>query len=317
MRRCGFITAVVLALLCAAGAVHAAVTPAQFNEAVKALEANAELWAKDEPIGSAAQAALSKIRFDKNSVPLLQTFLRSAKRDPAGLYVVNKLLDRLLLSDSATITAAVTDVKNFQSRLRNAYRPFPKMSRTQQAALKMPAYSPRLTTDAIMARMAVIDRQRDIKVARDLPVAKYNQMVGKLTENTYRLICLAGDPREDAVLVRTMLLEERAGRAGFLQIANALAAAAPKMDPDRAKKLYAALRTHASRLAMQKKKKYEDYGKVNLRRDDTSTFETKDDYAGIRLITTLNKIAEAAKDPSCPKLKVPNSKQIDEQGKRK
>ena len=290
----------------------AAVSKEQFGEITRKLQANAELWLKDEPTDPSADAALKKITFDKDSLGLLQGAIRSARRDAVGLYVVNRLLERLLAADAETLRAALTDVKGLQGRMGNAYRPFPKMSARQLDALKMPAYSPRLTTDAIMTRMAMIDQQRDTKIERDLPIAKHNEMVYDLSKNTVRLMAKADDLREDALLARMLFLAERQEEAMFLVIADALAAEAPKMGPDRAQKLYAQFRPNVSRVAMQNRKGYVDPGSPNLRRDETSEFDKRDEFAGIRILTTMNKLADAAKSPACPRVKVPSNKDIEE-----
>jgi len=298
-------------------ALAAGVSKEKLNETVKKLQANAEKWLKGEEIDKSVDRQLGGIAFDKESVAHLQVFLKSAKRDAAGLYVVNKLLGRLEKADVETIRTALPDVKNLHSRTRNAYRSFPKVSRGQIASLKLPTYSSRLTTDAIMGRMAALDKQRDVKVARDIPLAKHNEMVYELAKKAIRLMCMAGDARDDTYLARNLFLEERKGDAIFATIADELGAHARKMDPQRATKLYAMFRPHVSRLAMQNRKSYVCRGKSTINRTQTSTYGKADEYAGIKVLGTMNKIADAAKNKAAPRVKVPTRQQIEEYHKKR
>jgi hypothetical protein len=300
-----------------AGARAAGVTKEQLDEVVTKLEANAQLWLKDEEVPGPQRVDVNKISFTKESVPHLEAILKSPKRDTARLYAVGKLLVRLQSASAETIQAALPAVKKLHTRTKNTYRAFPRFNPSVLASLKMPPYSRRMTTDAIMTRMAMLDRQRDVKVTRELPFAKHNEAVYGLESSTYRLMFLAGDVREDSNLAKALFLEERKGSAIFLDIADTIARNAGKMGPQRAQKLYPVFRPHLSRLAMQNKRKYTNRGKANLRRTEASLFEQKDEFAGIKVLETYNKIVEAAKLKTLRKVTVPSRKQIEEYHKKR
>lgn len=288
----------------------AGITREQLDKIVAKLSANAKLWLKGEEIPAPDRVNLGKVPVDKDSVPHFEAVLKSAKRDPAGLYATGRLMARLRHADPETARSLLPAVKAVRGRARSAYRAFPPLQPRQKSSLKLPAYSPRLTTDVIMSRMAVLEKQRDVKVARDTPIARLNEAVFLIESSAISVMLRADDPKEDQLLARAAFAEERRGSALFMTILDAFDAEAKKMSPKRARRLYPVLRPQATRMAMQNQKHYANRGRAVLRRDDTSTFETTPQYAGVRIIQTLNRIAEAAKSKTMPKVKAPAAKQI-------
>jgi hypothetical protein len=232
-------------------AAAAGLTQEKLNGIFKKLEANGELWLKDEQIPADAKVDLNSVRFDKDSAAYLEPILRSSRREPSRLWAINKLLNRLQQADAETIQAVLPAVKALHGRIKGTYRSFPKLTDRQADSLKLPPYDERITTAFIMGRMALLDKQRDAKVAREVPLAKHNEAVYDLEKNTYRLMCLAGDPREDTACAKALFVEEGRGNAIFITIADAISEHARKMTPERARKLYPLFRPHLSRLAMQ------------------------------------------------------------------
>jgi len=310
--------ATVIAAWCLAAApgAGAGITREKLDEIIQKLEANGQSWLKGETIAPDARVDLAKVRFDQASVPHLEAALKSSRRDTARLYALNRLLERLQAADQGTVRAALPAVKMLHARTKSGYRTFPKLTKRQADSLKMPPFNPRLTTDFIMGRMAVLDKQRESKVAREMHIARHNEVVSDIEKSAFRLMFLAGEAREDSALVKTMFLEERKGNAIFLTIANTFADPGNKIDPERARKVYPLFRSHLSRLAMQNKRKYVDPGKANLQRSGTSAFTQKDEYAGIRILKAYNRLVEATKLPSLKKVRVPSNKEIDEFHKR-
>jgi len=309
-------SAVLIVLMLVAGsfvatAAHAAaVTREQLDEVVAKLLANGELWAKDENIPAAEKANLKSLKFDKDSAPMVSVALRGIKRTPAGMYATARLLEHLKSSDVETLKVILRDVQIAQSRARSSYRPFPPVSKSVSASLAMPEYSPKLTTDAIMARMASLADRRAAKKARDIGIAKQNEAAWDIEQAAYSIIAVAGTRSDDARAASAMMMAERAGDATFITIAAAYTAAAPKMDADRAARLYQILSSYASRLRLANRKNYICKGKPILSDQTTSTFTSIPDYAGIKLVSLMNKLVPVAKNKRCVKIPVPTAQEI-------
>lgn len=318
-------SAVLIALLLAGGSLVATAAPAwaagvtkeQLDEAIAKLVANGEIWAKDETIPPDDRADLKGLKFDKGSAPVTIAALRGIKRNLEGLYATARLLEHLQGSDVETLQAILQEVRTLQMRTRSYYRPFPTFTKAQTESMGMPDYNPRLTTAAIMARMASLASQRGAKKARDLPIAKQNEAAWDIEQATFRIQAIAGANVDDARAVSAMMLAERSGNASFIAIVDAYIAAAPKMEADRAARLYQMLRVPASRLRMVNKKNYICKGKYILKDESTSTFTPMPDYPGVKMIALMNKLVVVAKDKRCPKVPVPTAKEIQEYNTKK
>jgi hypothetical protein len=285
------------------------VTKEQLDKAIAQLSANAGIWAQDKNIPTKDRANLDSLKFDKASVPVVTAALGRIKRDAEGLYVTARLLERLAGCDLETICAVTPEAQRIGLAVKGLYRPFPPY---KGAGVGLPPYNPHMTTEQIMARMGSVDVQREAKKQRDLGTAKNNEAVWDTEQAAYKLIALGGDQNDDSKAMAAMGLAERAGDGIFGVILEAYQAAAPKMEPARATKLYQLLRPAALRLRMQGKKKYFEKGKSLISTDATSSMSTADDYAGIKLATLLNKLVVVAKDKSLAPMPVPTPKEIDD-----
>ncbi len=308
-RRAAALLAGTLALA-AVSTAGAAVSREKLNELVAKLRANGELWAKDEDIPTAQKVDLKNVTFDKASVSALLGVLPSLQRDTAGLYAAGKLLGRLAESDKEAIGAAVPAVRSLQARAKSGYRPFPRLSRAQASSLKMPDYSGRMTTDAIMSRLAALERQRSAKVDRDLPIAKHNVACCRVEKQAYRIMFRADNPREDVYLIRQMFLAENDGDAMFLHIINLIDKGAQDMADDRARRYQAAFRPHLARLKMKNRTGYTDRCQPNLRSDDVSGYLKDEAYAGVKVLSTYKKLLKAAGMDKQVKVQVPTEQQV-------
>ena len=319
MRRRLVLPGLVLAAWCLSALqpiAAAGVTKEQLGEIVRELEANARRWLKGEEIDKAVENKLKSISFDEDSVTHLNDVLRSGGRDTAGLYVINRLLDRLAAAKPEAIRRALPNLKALHSRVRNAYRLIPQLSKAQSDALVLPKSCRGMTTEAIMSRMSLLESRRDQKAAREQSVVKHNRMVGDIEKSTYRLLCAADDPKEDLALVKAIFLEEHRGRSMFLTILDELTRDVQKMRPERARKLCPLFRPHLGRIAMQNRKPYVDPSTVDVSRSGPSSYDQKNEYAGIRILTAYNQIARAAKSKSLKPVKVPSNKEIEEYHKK-
>lgn len=286
------------------------VTREQLDEAITKLVANGELWAKDETIPAAQKANLKGLKFDKASAPVAGVALRGIARTPAGMYATARLLEHLQGSDVETLQVILRDVQIAQSRARSSYRPFPAISKSVSASLAMPDYNPSLTTDAIMARMASLAERRAEKKDREVLIAKQNEAAWDIEQAAFSIQALAGTRSDDARAASAMMMAERADDATFIAIADAYIAAAPKMDADRASRLYQTLRPYAARLRLANRKNYICKGKCVLSDQATSTFTPIPDYPGIKLVTLMNKLVPVAKDKRCVQIPVPTAAEI-------
>jgi len=319
MSKSAVLTAVLLAaggLAAAAGPAKAGVTREQLDKAIATLGDNAGIWAQGKNIPTKDLAHLDSLEFDKQSAPVIMAALSGIKRDTEGLYVTARLLERLAGCDLETIRAVMPEVKRIILAANGFYRPFPPYKATDYA-VGLPKFDPHMTTADIMARMGSADVQREAKKQRDLVVAKQNEAAWDNEQAAYKLFAASGDQNDDTKAMAAMNLAELAGDGGFTIIIDAYQAAAPKMEPARAAKLYQILRPTALRLRMQNKKKYALKGKSILRADAASTASVIDESPGPRVVALLNKLVEVAKDKSLAPVRVPTQQEIDDFNKKR
>ena len=293
-------------------AARSAVTKEQIDKAIDQLVENGELWAKNEKIPPGSKANLKGLKIDKASASVVAAALRRIRRDLPGSYATARLMEHIQTADTEAQKALLSEVNTILQRASTSYRPFPAVSGALADALSLPTYNSSLTTEAIMSRMGKLESLRQAKIARDMPVAKQNEAAWDTETAGYKIVALVGGVSEDNRAVSNMMRGELAGDGVFQIIASAYLAAAPKMDPTRAGKLYGMLRPHALRLRMQRKKNYTLKGQSKLEATGPSTMATTPDYAGVRLVQLLNKLADSAKNKRYQKMPVLTGRQIDE-----
>ncbi len=299
-----------------AGPATGSVTKEQLNKVIAKLIANAELWVQDKNIPSNDLADLNSLKFDKASAPVFTAALGAIKRDTEGLYVTARLLECLQRSDVETIRAALAEVQRLELQIKGLYRPFPAHKAADDTS-SMPKYDPRMTTEMIMARMGSMDVQREAKRQRDIVTSKQNEAAWDNEQAAYKLIAVGGEPNDDSKAMVAMAAAERAGDWVYSLILDAYQAAAPKMEPARAAKLYQILRPTALRLRMQAAKKYVCKGKSLLRNDAASEMTSVNEAAGTKVLTLINKLAEVAKEKNLAPIPVPTPKEIEEFNKKR
>lgn len=290
----------------------AAATPIRkesLDELVKKLEANADLWLAEKGVDAATERAMKDMYFDKESLQPLSAVLRSTKKDDKGLYVIWRLLRHLEFATTEVIRDAIPAVKSVHSGVKRMYRPLPRLTKRQEEALSMPDFRPSLRTPEIMLRMGAVHKLRTDKVAREAPIAKHNELVLNIEKACYRLVLLSKNTKEDQAIVKTLLLAERQGSAFFVFLLDEIARDARKMDADRARAIYNALKPHGLRLKMARRKGYVSYGEAEISASRPSSYRKVDTYPGVKILGTMNRLATAAKLPA---LKVPTDKEIEE-----
>jgi len=291
-----------IVLLAPARSARAAgATKGQIDQIVQQLRANADLWWNDQDVKVEPEVALRTVWFDKASIPYLTQAIRSMPTDPNGLYVINRLLRQLSFARTDAIRAALPTVKDLHGKLKNDYKRFLQLSSRQVEALKKPS------SNSAQARAALEERRRE-KLAKEKITAKHNQMVYILELRTFKLMLLAKSPEEDKQLSQWLIEAEKQRSASFLTLIDAMAADARRMSKERAEQIYEILRPYGVEVKMQKKTAYLDRGRSTVRPDDLSTYEVRQEYPGIKILSTLNRIATAARTPA---LKVPKAKEIE------
>lgn len=325
MRKLVVLTAVLLAagalaarpLAAPAGPATAGVTKEQLDKAIAKLIANAEIWAQNKNIPTNDLADLGSLKFDKESAPVITAALGGIKRDTEGFYATARLLERLQGSDLETIRAVLPEVQRVHLLAKDMYRSFSPKNKAKEDSLVMPKWDPKMSTENIMARMGSIESMRDARKQRCIPIAKQNEAVWDIEQAAYKLLAVGGDQSDDGKAMTAMALAERANDGVFAIILDAYQAAAPKMEPARAVKLYRVLRPHALRLRMQAKKKYTCKGKSQFNADTTSEMGSIDESAGLKVLALINTLVDAAKDKGLAKVPVPTQQEIDEFNKKK
>ena len=319
MRKSVVLTTILLAsgLATAGRLATAGVTKEQLDKAIAKLIANAEIWAQGKNIPTNDLADLGSLKFDKELAPVIIAVLGGIKRDTEGLYATARLLEHLQGSDLETIRAVIPEVQRIELLAKGLYRPFPPKDKAKEGTTVMPKWDPRMSTENIMARMSSLDDLRDGRTQRDVIIAKQNEAAWDTEQAAYKLLAVGGDQSDDGKAMAAMAVAERAGDGIFVTILDAYQAAAPKMEPARAAKLYQVLRPHALRLRMQGRKKYTLKGKSRLHADTTSEMGSIEESAGLKVLALINTLVEAAKDKSLAKVPVPTQKEIDEFNKKR
>jgi len=278
-----------------------AVTRAQLDQAVQRLRANAALWQQDKNTDASVEIALKGVEFDVPTARHLADIIEAAEPDANSLYVVNRLLWRLRYTKKEPIRVILPALKDLHAKARRVYKSLPELTEEQIKALKEPSsQSPNA--------LAALEQRRRKKVTREKPIAKHNLMVYTLERFTYRLMLMAADTAEDELVVKALIDEEQIRSAIFLTIIDALAADARKMSEKRGAKIFQALRPVGLELKWEPKKAYVNRGKVEIKADDASSFQKIETYPGIRLLTMLNHVASAGRQPA---LKIPKAKDVD------
>jgi len=297
----GWVLAAGLVAAAAGAGQTAGVTQNELDEVIHLLWADGVRWADDQPVEPAAEVRLKEVWFTPESVPLLNVAIRAIDPNTIGLYVIDRLAQRVSFAETATIRAALPVYKDLNSRMRKTYQSFPSLSDEQVKALQKPTSSSRAAREAL-------EKRRQEKLRMEKAIAKYNQMVYVLEKYTYRLMLLAKDPTQDQALAEDLVYSEQNHSAIWLTILEGMADEARLMSQERGETIYKVLRPHGLKLKMDKQQSYVLRGRSKLREDDRSSHEVVTVYPGIKMLSTLNRIATAAKMPA---LKVPKPKDVE------
>lgn len=299
-------------------------TKEQVAEIVKAAEAAAKEWFDDDTIPYDLNKELNKVRYGDDACRHLCDAMSAARKDPLNIFVINKLLDPVIVAKPAQAWAKpelcrklLPTVKQIESKLK--YADMPKHSKEALAKCKLQeSYDKKLSADQLAKLLDDTTKARAAKLAAERPLALHNEELGKFKRFTYRLMAAADDPKEDAVLIKLLEDLEKERDIMFKSIVEAIWFEAPRMKADRAKLFYDALvrigdpiklgQYEASGLPTQ----YRDYANTPVDMDNNSgprpgDFECPDNVRhaspGALILYTANALAKTA---NAPAVKVPN-----------
>jgi hypothetical protein len=271
----------------------------RLDEIITGLAANAALWRQDKPVDGAPEIALKTFDLDERTLPLLADALAATKAsDPNGMYVASRLMRQLSFATTKAIQAAVPAVKTLSTSVK--YRPFPHLTDAQLKALKKP-------TDSSPKAQEAMEERRAKKIETDKVVAKHNEISFAVELRGYQLMLQAQSVAEDKLLTAALIKAGNDKTDLFLSLLEALAADARYMSEERAKAIYDTLRPKALEVKLDPKMAFTCLGKATLREDDNSAPDVRNEYPGIAMLKTINRIAGPAKEPA---MKVPTDKEI-------
>jgi hypothetical protein len=229
--------------------------------------------------------------------------IETKRNDTADLYVTNSLLSRVLNARNEVIRQVLPVARKLQAQPANRYQDFPQLTPETIAGLKPPVAS----ADN-MAAMAKWQQRRDAKLAKDRKVALHNQQAQLLTKNVAAMTMIAGEDADDKALSKLMTNAEASGVTDYAVILGEIRGAAKDLAATRAEWWYNELKTIGERLKLTRKN-YFNYAQPELDTNGPSKFKSDKDYAGIRILGTVNQLATAAKQPA---LTVPTDKEVDD-----
>jgi len=301
------LTAVFLAVTVAiASAVETAgVSREQLDALTGELEAQGKKWFGGEPVSGDLEKKLEEVRYDDDSLAALRSALGGRRSRPIALYVANHLLQPLLRADRAVIVKMLPTVRNLRSR-HVKYQQLPKYADAAIAGLAMPPFDSRESAAVTMRKIAAVDKLRQEKIRRELPVARNNEQAYKLDITCVRLMLLAEDAEQDKLVMGKLVEEGNRGSYLFADIINAITASARHMSASRAKYFYEELRKLGERLRWERKD-YVHPGQARLNPAGNSDFAPRRDYPGRLLLGAVNKLASKAQ---MPEVAIPSNQEI-------
>jgi hypothetical protein len=303
-----------LLLTCLAGVVmvsttlHAAdVSQAEYDNIVRQLQADAELWIKGEDVSRQSDARLKGIIYTKQTVPMLAAALKMPRKDPVNLYVANKLIAPLLRAKEQVVADALPAVKDIYTQAGD-YNDPPVYSQPELDALtQTPAQSTSAaTTQGTAGDLPLTTRQKQ-KLAKDRPIVYHDQQLYELQKAYAHMLILANTRDGDQEVITLLKQMNEKGLETFFDINDYLAAQSGYMNQERGKLFYETMVEMLNSLRLVKKQ-YAMLSQLQLSATACSSIPKNMEYPGIRLGKTVNLLASAAKSPA---QKVPTSQEVD------
>jgi hypothetical protein len=224
-------------------------TQAEFDALKQGLEKNAVAEAEARPPDDTVPYALRDVQYDKATWAMVKAYLDSfdklklpgAKKVGAHhkIYIISRLIEPLVISKPEVIREALPTVRKIDEQYRNGYIAFAKLPPQVLAACKMPANVPR-TPEMIKRNLEA----RAQKALLEQPTKTTNEGVGSIEKTYVCLMAFAGDPAEDAKLVKWIETNESKKNHIWMLGLETLntETASPDMTKERAKALLPLMR---------------------------------------------------------------------------
>ena len=297
---------VLFAVRVAVPAMAAGAREAQIQALAEQLETDVKAWIREEPIKSDSASKLKAFVYDEESISALQAVLAKPRRPFVKLYVTCKLLEPLRSTGTKPARKALPMVKNLRSKF-GQYKQLRKYSEGALRRLLIPEYRKGVSVQARLRQVARIQRERDKKRARELPIKQHNEMVYSLDKTYIHLQILADDPKEDEALFQALVQAEKKNLLIFSDIVSIINNETKSMKRQRAGTFYDKI-LELGKKVRHKRDTYNCPGEVQLKPAENSTFYKQDIRPGIVLLDLANKLAAAA---GKKKVKVPGINEVD------
>ncbi|MBT3199457.1 MAG: hypothetical protein HN350_06030 [Phycisphaerales bacterium] len=286
----------------------------ELNEMLPAIEMEARAWARSTRAPRKVVHRLHEVWYDQGSLASLRTALETPRQAPADIFVANRLLAPMINAKPKVIAEAMGMIHTISERIA-VYKELPVYT---DAELK--AMAPEVDAPASVKKEA--SKQRAEKRKQELEVQKHNLQARELRAKVFRLMVLARNREEDALLLKALVVSEKNADWMYADILEAIRSQAKKMSQARGKVLYAGLRIFwddLRKIGGSGKKNYVDKGSVLIYKETNSKFTTHPDVAKTRTLAVINQVASAARMPALkdPKAKPTKTKPTKKPKRRK
>jgi len=271
----------------------------ELTKLAERVESEANAWLKGEPVDNEATKKLAGVVYDDASVKVLKVLLENVQGKPVGVYVAEKLIGPLMRADPRVVKNAKDFILWVESRFAR-YKPLPRYKRGALRRFKYMDYHPGARSEAMLKSIAMIEKARDKKVAKEEPILIHNRQVGRLLEKIFRLELMLDDAKVDKQLMMRIVRAKKQRDATILSIFQAIRDRAASMSQEHAKRLHDNLWKLFEQWRLDEAAlRWPD--RPFISRHGNSQFYTGATiYYGIELPRTLNELAGPAKATKLP-----------------
>ncbi|MCD6365897.1 MAG: hypothetical protein J7M14_08480 [Planctomycetes bacterium] len=305
----------VIALVCVSARAAETADIGQIDDLVKQLEDHARKWAMHKLTPAEEDKMTDKLNslvYDMTSVGPLTRQLKKAARTAEGLYLVNRLIEPLLVSETNVIKKVLPVVKQVAGQWR--YHQFPEaIKKGQKPPRAMPGLRGRIAPDAMIGVLARSQQNVQAKISAEKLLQNQNLVIRDLAMATYQLMVQVGDPAEDAALMRELQRLEQEGMWAFKCVLEVIEDNADALDSKRTMAFVESLASLAERVRLKGKTTYKDPCNVNLNVTVKSMQTNVETYSVMTLLQSMNNLGRKIGKPA---VKIPTASEIEEEIKK-
>jgi hypothetical protein len=265
----------------------------ELKEIVKAVEVEAEAWARSAYTGGKVTHRIRNVWYDQGSIGPLRTVLEIPREKPNELFVACRIISPMINAKAPVIAEALNMIHPIADRLA-VYRELTTYTEAQLEAMAPAEDASKILKDRASKLRA--EKRKD-----DLDVQKHNGQVRALRAIVYRMMVRSRNRDQDTLLLKALVASEKNADWMYADILGVIQSEARKMSEARGKVVYAALREFWNELRVVEgsgKKTYVDKGTVEIVVESNSKFATHSDVAKKRLLKVINHVATAGKMPA-------------------